>query len=165
MTATYEISILEDNFERRQAMTARMQDRFPQYPLRFFHVPAQMIHHLQHNLQCTLLISLDHDLDLLPGADHAMIDPGTGMEVADWLQLQSPTCPVIIHSTNLSAAKQMTAKLRRTGWTISRITPYDDLVWVDAEWTSQARKFLLDAATTPKSDQPSELPASHMIVT
>lgn len=140
-----EIVILEDNEERRQAMLARLNDRFPQFPVCFFHKPAKMIEYLEEALPRSLLLCLDHDLDLIPQSDGALHDPGNGMAVVDWLIAQPPACPVIIHSTNLHAAKAMKRNLRKSGWKADRITPYDDLSWINAEWFSAVRDVLISS--------------------
>jgi len=158
MTAPLEIVILEDNLERRTAMAARLSDRFPQFALNFFHFPAEMISHLRRCSERTLVIALDHDLDLVPNPDGSLTDPGTGMDVAAWLSTQTPFCPVVIHSTNIPAAKEMASRLRKAGWTTKRITPYDDLEWIDAEWMTAVRQFLLDHAVAAPEHTPAMSP-------
>ena len=91
MDARGQIAILEDNPERREAMRDRLQDRFPQYPVYFFHEPVKLIEHLRSSLPDTLAISLDHDLDLIPHSDDTLFDPGTGMTVIDWLATSGST--------------------------------------------------------------------------
>lgn len=151
---SYAIVILEDSPERQAAMRNRLMDRFPQYPVFCFHEPERIIAQFQETLIQPLLISLDHDLDLIPGPDGSWHDPGTGMTVVDWLVTQPPRCPVIIHSTNLPAAKTMKRRLQHAGWDARRITPYDDLAWIDAEWFTAARQALLRAANAEASPQP-----------
>lgn len=134
MHAGGEIVILEDNQDRQDAMQARLKDRFPHHAASFFHEPAKMIAHLQLSWRSMRLISLDHDLDLIPRPDGSLHDSGTGMTVVDWLVAQPVVCPVIIHSTNVPAAKTMQRTLRSSGWIVRRLTPYDDLAWIDAAW-------------------------------
>lgn len=152
------IVILEDNQERRNAMLVRLTDRFPQFSTNFFHEPAKMIEHLSRSLPQTLVLSLDHDLDLIPQPDGSLFDPGTGLAVADWLATQSPVCPVIIHSTNLPAAKTMKSRLQSAGWNARRITPYDDLAWIDAEWFASVRRILLRSSDKAEKSRRISLP-------
>jgi hypothetical protein len=150
-----EIVILEDNPDRRDAMAARLQDRYPQYTRFFFHEPAKLIEHLSRALSQALVISLDHDLDLIPRSDGSLFDPGTGMMVVDWLATQPPVCPVIVHTTNLPAAKLMKRRLQSAGWQAQRITPYDDLAWINAEWFTGLRDLLLKSDAAPeRTSQP-----------
>lgn len=151
MAEHLEIVILEDNQERRTAMQARLQDRFPQFGVSFFHEPANMMEHLRDCLTRTIVISLDHDLDLIACPDGTWHDPGTGMDVVDWLVQHQPACPVMIHSTNLPAAKLMQHRLREAGWQTKRCTPYDDLAWIDAEWFTGLRNLLMQVDAVAES--------------
>ncbi len=146
-----EIVILEDNLDRQAAMLARLQDRFPQYPVWFFHEPQKFIDHVQASLSRTLAISLDHDLDLIPRTDGTLFDPGSGMTVVDWFVAQPPVCPVVIHSTNVPAAKTMKRRLQASGWSARRITPYDDLAWIDADWFDCLRDILVESVNQPSA--------------
>jgi hypothetical protein len=137
-----EFLILEDNADRRVAMRTCVQEHFPQYRLLFFHEPSEFNAHLMQHGRRTVLISLDHDLDLIPQPDGTLRDPGTGMNVVDCLTLQSPSCPVILHTTNLPAAQNMQHRLRKAGWHVTRITPYDDLAWIDDKWLSCVKNRL-----------------------
>jgi hypothetical protein len=101
------IVILEDNAERQVEMRRCLADRFQQFDIRFFAVTAEMLAYLRGHLEESLVISLDHDLDLLPGENGKWIDPGTGREVSDYLATCSPICPIIIHTTNAPAAAGM----------------------------------------------------------
>src|SRR5439155_8920756 len=101
------IAILEDNEERKAAMLHCLEDKFYQFEKRFFDGPAEMLEFLKLYLPETIAISLDHDLELIPSPGGKMFDPGSGREVADFLAQQLPTCPVIIHTSNSSAAAGM----------------------------------------------------------
>ncbi|WP_425616643.1 cyclic-phosphate processing receiver domain-containing protein [Anatilimnocola sp. NA78] len=128
------IAILEDNLERQQAMKAWLNDRLYMYDHVFFDESAPMITWLQTFLPETLILSLDHDLELKPTGDGRWLDPGTGREVADFLALHEAHCPVIVHSTNAPAADGMDVALRARGWHVELVKPYGDLAWVDEAW-------------------------------
>jgi hypothetical protein len=85
------------------------------------------------------LISLDHDLELLPGPDNALIDPGTGVDVAKCLARHEPVCPVVLHTTNTHGGDLMRDALEATGSTTERVVPYGDLTWVDEKWFPTVR--------------------------
>src|SRR5438105_955353 len=106
------IAILEDNRERRTVMGGCLADRFYQYDACFFDNSEVMIRFLKEHLHDTLVISLDHDLDLELGPTGGCIDQGTGREVADFLAAKEPTCPVVIATSNSVAAIGMKALLR-----------------------------------------------------
>src|SRR5947209_318922 len=104
---TMKIAILEDNDDRQAIMRDLLADRFFMYPVHIFDAAAAMVDFLVGHLAETLVISLDHDLELKPGPHGRCLDPGTGREVADYLAKQLPVCPVIIHTTNSQAALSM----------------------------------------------------------
>jgi hypothetical protein len=144
------IAILEDDVDRAERMRARLEDRFP-YEVRVFaHHTSEMIAWLESHLAETVLISLDHDLNLLPSENGQCVDPGCGRDVADYLATQSPICPVVIHSTNLPAADGMQSTLEESGWSVARVTPYGDLAWIDEAWFPAARRALVDSALPAK---------------
>jgi ADP-ribosylglycohydrolase len=101
----------------------------------------------------TALISLDHDLNPMPGATR---DPGTGLEVAKFLAECRPVCPVIIHSTNADRAHSMHNELRFADWISERIGPIGN-DWIETLWAAKAREFLSAHANT----WPAALPADH----
>lgn len=136
------ISILEDNLERQAAMKAWLTDRLYMYEHVFFDESAPFISWLRLNLAETLLISLDHDLELKPTGDGRWFDPGTGREVADFLAQQRPTCPVIIHSTNQTAVEGMLDALVQSGWNVQTVMPYGDLAWVNEAWWPMVKEQL-----------------------
>lgn len=159
------ILILEDDLDRRGAMLDRLADRFPFYRVQVFDAVAPMIGRLEsEGLDDVILMSLDHDLNLLPGADGKWIDPGTGLELAEWLARQSPVCPVIVHTTNTEGGTQMQRVLRKSGWRTSRIIPFDDLTWIDEVWIPVVRREIVrradfsarqwpeESLTSPKAD-------------
>lgn len=137
------IAILEDDAERQSAMAECLEDRFPQYPIRFFATAAEMISHLRRNLSETIVIGLDHDLELVPVAGRSLLDPGSGRDVADYLASEPPACPVVIHTTNAPAGDGMEAVLQDAGWATSRVTPYDGLQWIPEVWLREMRNSVV----------------------
>ena len=147
-----EIYILEDDARRRQAMSAALADRFPQYPVRFFTTAPDMLDRLaQVDLSRLLAIGLDHDLELITGADGQCIDPGSGRDVADWLARLHPACPVVIHSTNAPAAVGMQLALEDSGWEVDRVVPFGDLQWISECWLRAFRDAIVGAVAQPSA--------------
>ena len=140
------IAILEDNQERQVAMRDCIEDRFSQYPVRFFATAAEMLWYLQLHLDEILAVSLDHDLEFIPGADERLFDPGTGRDVADYLATQPPTCPVVIHTTNCAAGVGMQQTLQDAGWRTVCVMPYGDLEWIPEVWFRAMRDAIVQAA-------------------
>ncbi len=141
------IAILEDNAERRAVMQACIADRFYTFEARFFDEPTPMIEFLEANLADVLVISLDNDLDMKPGADGRLVDVGEGRQVAEYLATCEPCCPVVIHSSNTAAAESMKLTLRDNGWKTKRVVPMDDTKWIEDDWFFAMRRILVGSAT------------------
>jgi hypothetical protein len=120
------------------------------YPCRFFMTSGSMIAWLREHADQAVAISLDHDLEPDESAAE-WIDPGTGREVADYLATLRPRCPVIIHSTNIIAARGMEAELETAGWPVERITPYSDLTWIGEAWLPALRQAIVGRASSSAS--------------
>jgi hypothetical protein len=144
------IVILEDNEDRRTAMLDCLRDLFPQYPVAFFATAAETIRFLALHLAETLVVDLDHDLEMVPGANGRLFDPGTGRDVADYLATQPRCCPVVIHTTNGPAAIGMEQVLGDAGWRTYRIAPYGDLDWIGQVWRRTMRNAIVSAAAPPQ---------------
>lgn len=138
------IVILEDNQERREEMERLLKKRCHFASYRFFEISSECIAHLEVELPDTDLICLDHDLEMIDSGDGTCRDPGTGREVADFLALRPPVCPVVIHSTNSHAVMGMKAVLEEAGWVTHTVSPWGDLEWIRREWWPQVRKFVSD---------------------
>jgi hypothetical protein len=130
----FHLVILEDDERRREAMAERWGERHPGHPIVCFATAAEAIRHLTLHLDDVLALSLDHDLEMIEGANGVRFDPGSGREVADFLAPRSPKCPVVVHSTNAAAAVGMCEELRDGGWIVDRVVPYGDLAWIDEVW-------------------------------
>lgn len=140
------IVVLEDNAPRREVMEALLRDRFGQYDLRFFDCPQPAIEYLRTHRDEVLLLSLDHDMELMPDGNGGLFDPGTGQQVADYLATCSPVCPVVIHSSNASATLSMRQVLEDAGWTTMAVAPYEDLQWISEAWFPLVRRAIVDSA-------------------
>jgi len=140
------IVILEDNCDRRKAMAAYLADRLYTFDAVFFESPQPMLEYLREHLSEAICIALDHDMELIEGADGALVDPGTGREIADFLATRAPQCPVIPHTTNTEAAEAMALVLRDAAWNVHRVVPWGDLEWVHAAWGCTVRRVILDTA-------------------
>ena len=148
------IVILEGNEERQSAMRRCLADRFQQFESRIFAGSSDMLAYLREHLSEILVISLDHDLDLLPGANGEWIDPGTGREVADYLAGCAPACPVIIHTTNALAAAGMEFALQEANWATERVVPHDDLEWIAEDWFPALRRAIVGPVGLPAASAP-----------
>jgi len=148
------IVVLEDNVERQRVMRECLADRFPMYELHFFGSAGDTIQFLRKNLHETLAVALDHDLELQPGPNGALIDPGTGRDVANFLAERPPVCPVVLHTTNTAAVAGMELVLNDAGWSTLRVVPFDDLSWIGADWLRAVRR----AVVGPVRAKPSAAP-------
>jgi hypothetical protein len=137
------IVILEDNRDRQAAMRVCLAARFYTFDAHFFDDARETIRFLEQQLADTLVISLDHDLELQPGPDGTLIDPGTGLQVAEFLAAKRPTCPVVIATTNSSGAVAMTEVLRSAGWKTRRVVPFDDMHWIETDWFFAIRRAIV----------------------
>ena len=97
-----------------------------------------MIANLPPILNQACLVSLDHDLNPQP---NVTADPGTGLEVVEFLIKQKSTCPVIIHSTNYEKAWSMHNELRFAGWQAERVGPIGE-DWIEKLWLPKVKLLL-----------------------
>jgi hypothetical protein len=137
------IVILEDNADRQAVMRRCVADRFYTFDAHFFDEAAEMIRFLDQHLGETLVVSLDNDLELKPGPDGRMIDPGSGLEVAEYLAGRGEVCPVIIHTTNGRAADAMRKLLHAANWRTQRVIPFDDMDWIESDWFFAMRRAIV----------------------
>lgn len=129
-------------------MIGRVADRFPFIEVVFFDSASAMIKFMEgKSLSDVVLISLDHDLELVRGENNALIDPGTGDDVARWLANQPrPISPIIVHTTNGIAGDKMVQRLEDSNWKVDRVVPYGDLDWIEEEWFRVARNAIVGYA-------------------
>jgi hypothetical protein len=112
----------------------------------FRKTPLSAIDYLKAHWDEIPAISLDHDMELIPGDEGRWFDPGLGREVADYLVGQKPCFSIVIHTTNSLAGDGMEAALRDAGWTVYRVIPFDDTAWIMTAWRKAIRKAVLDSA-------------------
>src|SRR5262245_4237798 len=98
------ILILEDNDERISAFQRAVAVLGDGFDLKIWRDAPAMIAEAEAFFPTAVLISLDHDLNPMPGVTD---DPGTGLDVAKFLAECRPVCSVIIHSTNGDRAHSM----------------------------------------------------------
>ena len=152
MPATRTILILEDNDERIagfQNAAARLR---ADYELKVWRDAPSMIAECERFFATAALISLDHDLNPQPGAT---ADPGTGLDVAQFLADFLPVCPLLIHSSNTDRAYSMQNELRFAQWVVDRVGPLGS-DWIDTSWLRRAREFLVQHSNTWTSNLPSD---------
>jgi ADP-ribosylglycohydrolase len=147
------ILILEDNEDRILAFTRALETLGEGIELKLWRDAPSMIAECQAFFPSAVLISLDHDLNRLPGATH---EPGTGLEVAQYLGDFLPVCPVLIHSSNVDRVYSMQNELRFSGWLVERVGPLGEN-WIETSWLQNAKRLLADHKNTWKA----ELPPDH----
>src|SRR5579871_1125512 len=147
------ILILEDNDERIAGFRRAVAALGSEFELRVWRDAPSMMAGCEEHFPAAALISLDHDLNPMPGAT---VDPGTGLEVAKFLAECRPVCPVIIHSTNADRAHSMHNELRFADWIVERVGPIGN-DWIETMWQKKAREFLSAHPNT----WPASLPADH----
>ena len=145
------ILILEDNDERIAAFQKTVA-HLGGFELKVWRDAPSMIAESEVFFATAALISLDHDLNPMPGAT---VDPGTGVDVARFLGDFLPVCPVLIHSSNTDRAYSMHNELRFAGWTVDRVGPLGT-DWIETSWLRRARELLANYPNTWSANLPSD---------
>jgi len=146
------ILILEDNDERVAAFQKTAAALGDGFALKIWRDAPSMIAECEAFFPATALISLDHDLNPMPGAK---VDPGTGLDVARFLGDFMPVCPVLIHSSNTDRVYSMHNELRFAGWTVDRVGPLGT-DWIETSWLRGARRLLAEYGNTWKANLPND---------
>jgi ADP-ribosylglycohydrolase len=154
MPAVRTILIMEDNDERIAAFEKTVAALGDGFELKVWRDARSMCAECEQYFPTTALISLDHDLNPAPGA---AIDPGTGLEVVQFLGDFAAVCPVVIHSTNVDRVYSMENELRFAGWKVERVGPLGS-DWIETSWQKRVREILREQTNTWKMD----LPADHL---
>ena len=68
-------------------------------------------------------------------------DPGTGLDVAEFLSLHSPVCPVILHTSNFDGRLSMHNQLRAGGWAVATVPPRES-DWIQTSWLPLAKRLM-----------------------
>ncbi len=127
--------VLEDDARRIRAMQSALQTAEIDFDVRWFDHAGDFCAWIQQNLEDTVGVSLDHDLDSIVGN---VDEPGDGSDVVEWLVSQGIKLPVCIHSSNATAAPAMHLQLALAGWNDLVLAPFADA----AQWIVDIRKLL-----------------------
>jgi ADP-ribosylglycohydrolase len=146
------ILILEDNDERIAAFQIAVAALGAGFELKVWRDAPSMIAECEAFFPTTALISLDHDLNPMPGAT---VDPGTGVDVARFLGDFMPVCPVLIHSSNTDRVYSMHNELRFAGWMADRVGPIGT-DWIETSWLRSTRRLLTEFGNTWKTNLPTD---------
>ncbi len=146
------ILLLEDNDERIAAFQKTIAALGDGFHLKLWRDAPTMIAECEQFFGSTALISLDHDLNPMPGAT---VDPGTGVDVARFLGDFMPVCPVLIHSSNTDRVYSMHNELRFAGWMVDRVGPLGT-DWIETSWLRRVRELLAHYPNTWSANLPSD---------
>ena len=147
------ILLLEDNDQRIAGFQKAVAGWGGGCELKIWRDAPSMVAGMVDYFSTAALISLDHDLNPQPGATS---DPGTGMEVAQFLADFLPACPVLIHSTNTDRVYSMLNELRFAHWRVDRVGPLGE-DWIETTWARRAREWMAEHSNT----WPAHLPLDH----
>ncbi len=131
------ILMLEDDEDRVRGFQSAVASLGQDFRLRIWRDAPTMIAEGPACFAEALLISLDHDLEAMSGEAY----PGTGLDVAEFLSLHAPMCPVILHTSNFDGRLAMHNKLRTSGWTVATVPPRE-ADWIQASWLPMARRLI-----------------------
>jgi CheY-like chemotaxis protein len=105
----------------------------------------KMANEVAQHLADAALISLDHDL-----RDNDGEDVGSGMDVVRRLLKHKPTCPVVLHTANISARSLMMNTLLLAGWEVHRVSRDSmGFNWVYYDWLPKVSKLIGDKSANP----------------
>lgn len=129
------ILILEDNNERntvfRTACASLSAD------VRIWRNAHHMVEDIGKEIGTADVISLDHDLN-----DDEGQDAGSGMDVVRELARRTPTCPILLHTSNTDASWSMVNELRAAGWNVRRVPPVSmGTGWIEETWMRIVREI------------------------
>lgn len=130
--------MLEDDLERIERFRAKLESHHPGSQIDVSRTAPGFISNYRRRKGVPDLICLDHDLFTDSPDDP---DPGDGRDVTDFLITQDPIAPVLIHSTNASAADSMLFALLDHGWTADRIAPLGQ-DWIETYWYPTAMRMI-----------------------
>lgn len=150
------VAILEDSTDRISGFKACAAKLFPNAQIIVLDQSQQMIEWLKQHLTETLFISLDHDLPYRPLEDGTFLDFGNGMEVADYLSTLPPVCPIVVHSSNDTAAQDMVIALKESGWPCHRVYPCGGDLWISTAWAETVNALILNGWINPRRSEESD---------
>ncbi len=129
---------MEDNEDRIRAFEKAIAAIDGNLELKVWRNAPAMLAECEAFLNDAGLISLDHDLNPLPGET---ADPGDGMVVARFFSQFPQMCPIILHSSNYERMWSMHNELHFAGWEIERVGPIGD-DWIWNFWLPKAKELL-----------------------
>ncbi|MBU6400781.1 MAG: hypothetical protein KGS61_10710 [Verrucomicrobia bacterium] len=132
------VVILEDNADRIRDFEVAVAALGPDLRLRVWHDAPTMVAECPTVLPECCLISLDHDLSPQSGSTG---DPGTGLEVSEFLARHQPVCPVIIHTSNSERRWSMHNEFRFGGWQVGIVAPIGE-GWIAHSWLPRAKALI-----------------------
>ena len=136
------IGILDDSVEVRQSEMTRAIDSLRIAAITVHHDNARdFIDWLADAWTGIRLVSLDHDLGPTREREGQRFDPGTGMDVADFLVSKPPAFPVIVNSSNPMDSPIMVQRLESAGWKVRRVIPFMD-EWIPTIWLQAVENAL-----------------------
>jgi NAD+-processing family protein with receiver domain len=131
------ILILEEDGDRVRGFQSAVASLGRNFGVRIWSDASTTIAEAPSCFDETRLISLDHDLQAMDGE----ADPGTGLDVAEFLSLHPPMCPVILHTSNFDGRMSMRFMLRKAGWTVATVLPRE-ADWIQASWLPIAKSLV-----------------------
>ena len=105
-----------------------------------FNNTREYIPFFEEHLRTVVLISLDHDLS---GHGNRSPSPGWGTDIADYLAVRAPLCPVMIHTSDYGGRWMMHDRLKLAGWTVRVVEPRGPAtLWIPEVWIVEAKVML-----------------------
>ena len=86
------------------------------------------------DLDAAFAVSLDHDLHV-PG----LRDAGDGLQVATRIAALTPSCPVIIHTSNGQKSREMQGVLEAESWPV-RLAGAIGEDWIEQDWITEVMR-------------------------
>ena len=138
------ILLLEDMDDRVQAFQAAIA-KLAGVEIVLWRDAGIMIRDLPEHLPTASLISLDHDLLPTKGV---FSNPGTGLDVCEFLAKQKPTCPVLLHTANYVKVWPMMNELCFSKWEVHRTPPVGmQEGWIETVWLPRIKMLLGNSAS------------------
>ena len=68
------------------------------------------------------------------------------MLVVDHLVEMRPGFPILLHTSNRPDGARMRVRLRKAGWNVNWVTPFDGTNWVATDWYPALKRAIRTAA-------------------
>jgi hypothetical protein len=145
-TQPMRIVILEDNTVLQEAFRDVLAERFPMFELCFAVTSGECVRLIDEAIERIVLVVLDNDLDVLRTSFGKDIEPGDGIQVAEFLARRKPRFPIVVHTTNGEARSRIEELLVATGWAVTTVVPYGGQEWIPREWFRAVRNAIVESA-------------------